>query len=118
MVFRPKLSLVNGHQVSWMTGAKSVMIREVYNKLKYEREIFMLSDGAEIAIDSRPVKDGDDQNRPLLIIIPGMLSGVHDHYHHTLIDLAVKNGYDWKLINYRGVTHRMTTGVPFCSLDS
>jgi len=73
MVFKPPLWLLNGHQVSWMTGIKSVYNRDVYNRVKYEREVFILSDGAEIAIDSRP---GDNEKLPLVVLIPGIMSGV------------------------------------------
>jgi len=114
LVFRPKATLTNGHTVSWMTGIKTRFNRTVRNRLKFQRRVFTLSDGAEIALDSNI---GGGQNRPLLVIIPGLMSSCFDHYHHTLIDEAVSNGYDWTLINYRGVTHPMSTGLPFTYHD-
>ena len=39
----------------------------------------------------------------MVVIFPGLLSAIEDHYHRTFIDMAEENGYDWVLINYRGI---------------
>jgi len=56
-------------------------------------------------------------SKPLIIIIPGLMSTVEDHYNHTFIDKAEKNGYDWLLVNYRGITHPMRNTLPFHAAD-
>jgi predicted alpha/beta-fold hydrolase len=83
--YYPKLSMTNGHWCSWMTGIKTNFNREIYCYLKFKREIFVIKDGTEIAIDYN-IDQNDD--RPMLIIIPGLLSNYRDHYHHTLIEEA------------------------------
>jgi len=50
-------------------------------------------------------------------MIPGLLSTVEDHYHHTFVECAEKHGYDWLLINYRGMRHPLKTTQPFSSFD-
>ena len=42
---------------------------------------------------------------------------MRDHYHHTLIAEALNHGFDWTLINYRGVSHRASNGVPFSTSE-
>ena len=115
LVYKPRMTLLNGHIPSWMTGIKTKYNRYYHNALKFDRNIFVLSDGAEIAIDSN--SDPKFKGKPLIVIIPGLMSSCFDHYHHTLIEAAMKSGYDWKLINYRGVTHKMSTGIPFTTND-
>jgi predicted alpha/beta-fold hydrolase len=98
-----------------MTGIKTIANRKVYNYLKFKREIFVIKDGTEIAIDSN-IDQSED--RPLLIIVPGLLSNFLDHYHHTLIEEASSKGdFDWTLINYRGVTHPLNTPIPFSTSE-
>ena len=50
-------------------------------------------------------------------MIPGLLSSIYDKYHHTLIEEANMHGYDWAIINYRGINHPQKTGKPFSAMD-
>lgn len=104
--------LDNGHFASLLSGALTAnniileMSKNIINsnRLKYDREIFTLSDGGKIAIDLNPDRAKDRiSKKPLLVIFPGFLSTIEDHYHHTLIHQAVENEYDWVFINYRGL---------------
>jgi len=49
--------------------------------------------------------------------MPGVMSSLDDHYHHTLIDMADENGFDWVMINYRGVSIPLEKGIPFHATD-
>ena len=89
-----------------------MMKRKIYPQS--EREIFRLSDGGEVAIDLSPTIDND---KPLVVIIPGILSTIEDHYIQTQIQFAKNNGYEWCLINYRGSSHKLSDGKPFDSND-
>jgi predicted alpha/beta-fold hydrolase len=52
-----------------------------------------------------------------MVILPGLNSCNQDEYIHTLIKAGLENGYDWTLINYRGMTHGLTTPIPFSTSD-
>lgn len=52
-----------------------------------------------------------------MVLVPGILGNINDHYLCTIIEESAQHGYDWMVINYRGVTHQLTTGVPFTSLE-
>jgi hypothetical protein len=53
-VYRPNLTVINSHLVTWLTGIATGFNKEIYSRIKYDREIFKLSDGGTIAIDSMP----------------------------------------------------------------
>lgn len=53
-MYRPNLTVINSHLVTWLTGIATGFHKEIYNRIKYEREVFKLSDGGSIAIDSMP----------------------------------------------------------------
>lgn len=40
------------------------------------------------------------------------MSTIDDHHIHTLITAAQSNGYDWVILNYRGIHIPMTSGRP------
>ena len=72
-----------------------------------------MKDGGEIAIDYN--KNGE--RKPLIIIVPGIMGDIFDDSQRTLINEATDKGYNWALINYRGVTHPLSTGIPFCTFE-
>ena len=41
--------------------------------------------------------------KPLVVIVPGMLSMLNDHYLRSMVDRANREGYEWCIINYRGI---------------
>jgi hypothetical protein len=53
-VYRPNLTLINAHFVTWLTGIATGYHKEIYNRIKYDRHLFRLSDGGTVAIDSMP----------------------------------------------------------------
>lgn len=55
--------------------------------------------------------------KPLVIIIPGLLSTIDDHHIHTFIQQAQENDYDWVIINYRGIDVPLQTGRPLTFND-
>lgn len=57
-------------------------------------------------------KNLDSEQRPLIVIIPGLMSTIDDHHIHNLITEAQSEGYDWVIFNYRGIHIPMTSGRP------
>ena len=48
-----------------------------------------------------------------LIVIPGLLSSIHDHYVQTFLEQADILGLNWSVVNYRGINCKLLTGRPF-----
>ena len=69
--------MISGHAASWMTGIATTFNRKFPARIKYSRAIFRFKDGGEIAIDSNP---DSDKRKPLIIMLPGYLSTIYDHY--------------------------------------
>lgn len=53
----------------------------------------------------------------MIVIIPGLLSTIDDHHIHTFINSAQESGYDWVLINYRGIQVPLKNGKPLSFQD-
>ena len=79
-----------------------------FNKWDYRREMVQMKDGVG-SVDWRPQNRKD---KPLVVIVPGVMSYIHDHYIHTMID-EMADDYDWVILNYNGVAHQLTTPIPF-----
>ena len=116
MIFRPSYLFQNSHMNTFLTGLSTRYNNYMQLSLKHRKEIFRLSDGGEIVLMHREREDPlDDSNnkktesrsqddlRPLIIIVPGLMSTIDDHHLHTLLGQAQDSGYDWVLINYRGI---------------
>jgi len=129
----PKAYLLTGHIQTFLLELSNRII-EVLKKFfrvytfKYEREIFTLSDGAEIAIDHAfPIKipiQNDDQESvslpdslidinsknhktyrdydKILIIVPGITSSSEDFYIKYFVEDFISE-FDCKVINSRGL---------------
>ena len=123
LVYRPSLSHLEGHVNSLMSGTLTFYHQRFTRRILYQRGVFKLSDGGEILLDYNKgnklglSRDDIIPTRPLIILVPGYFSGINDHYHHTLIDEANMHGYDWVIINYRGLEHPTVNGKPFSAND-
>jgi len=91
--------------------------------LKYDRELFRLSDGGTIALDwhiddigGRPpiIEDGSTLNlfnhKPILCLISGLSGGNDNLYVYSMIKAATQEGFKCVVINFRG-----SAGVPLTS---
>ena len=98
---------LNGH---WQ--AVIYLICEVYVKffypLKFEREVFTLSDNGTIALDwaldcegGFPVKNS---KRPILCCISGLSGGNDSMYLASMIRAASRGGYKCVVVNFRGTS--------------
>lgn len=126
MVFRPGFHFTNGHLNSIHTGLQTRWNNYFEIRADHTREIFKLSDGGEICLDFSVNKDkaGEESGqimesaeKPLIVIIPGLLSSIEDHHINNFIQTAQENGYDWVLINYRGIQHPLKNGKPLSFQD-
>ena len=82
--------------------------------MKYDTEVFKLSDGGKIHINYKHNTFGKihESSNPLVILLPGFISKVVDHYHITLIEQFEMKGYDWALVNFRGTRGASPPGLP------
>ena len=90
------------------------------DNVKYERTIFPLSDGSEVLIDSNVGNNlwdpQSEEEKPLIIIIPGYFGSLHDHYLMTFIT-KIKDDYDWVVLNYKGWNHKLKNSKPYSCYD-
>ena len=74
--------------------------------IKYEREIFKLSDGGQIALDWAIDLEGGvplkNSKRPILTCVAGLSGGSDNGYLYSMMKLAMSNGFKCVVINYRG----------------
>lgn len=84
--------------------------------INYVRDIYRFKDGGTSTMDTR--KDGDAKSRPLVIILPGIMSNQYDSYMHTFTKKLEENEFDWCLLNYRGISTPLVTPRPFRPGDS
>ena len=109
-----------------------MVIASVFNSKfgskNYNTGVFKLSDGGEIKIESNiryeqasreraAINSVNETSKPLIIIIPGIMGTVDDHYHKTFTSTAEKHDYDWLLVNYRGIRHPLKSNRPFTLFD-
>lgn len=82
--------------------------------LKFERELFKLSDDGTIALDWVIDHEGGHpkklSQRPILICISGLSGGNDNLYLYSLIREAQNQGYKCVVLNFRG-----TSGIPLTS---
>lgn len=83
-------------------------------KLRFERELFRLSDGGTIALDWVLDHEGGlprkNSQRPILCLCPGLSGGNDNLYLWSMIKAAQQGGYKCVVVNFRG-----TSGVPLTS---
>lgn len=71
------------------------------------REYFTYADGGKGVIDY--MSGYFESDRPLVIMVPGIMSTMDDNYIRTLTrDLEIA-GYSWAMLHYRGIGTNMTT---------
>ena len=97
-VYRPSYLVRNGHFQSIWCGL--LTIKNTFAKpYVTKKQLVQFKDGGVSSIDWRP----DCKGRPLVVIIPGFLSSIEDHYIRTFIGKLEAQDYDWCVCNYRGV---------------
>jgi predicted alpha/beta-fold hydrolase len=113
--YKPGIFLFSGHAQTFLVEIFSIFIRiikKIYNfySIKYEREIFQLSDGGRIAIDTarrrtsmRHGKTTDVKPfyEKILLVLPGVTSSSSDYYIRSFVEGFIDE-YECKVINARG----------------
>ena len=81
---------------------------KIWFPLKYEREIFILSDGGTIALDWQIDQDGGIPNekstKPILAVVAGLSGGNDNGYLYSMMKVATQNGYKCLVLNFRGAS--------------
>ena len=95
-------------------------MKKVANPIKFERELFKMSDGGTIAIDwvdQIPSPGGDGRNkRPIVAVMPGLSSNNDEVYVLNLLIEAKRQGYRPVVINYRGASDvALTSAKLYCA---
>ena len=113
LIYMPTLTLTNGNLQAALNFFYTQFHKLIHSEIKPNRQFFELSDGGRVALDFRTRRDNDGAKSdildnylpklPLVVIFPGILSSISDHYIRTLIANFEKSGYDWVLINYIGI---------------
>ena len=111
-VFEPSLlvnSISNGLTQTLLTVVKDCSQHLILGNLEYDlREAFTLSDGGQIYLNYKGdgFREGEYfrqfNNKPVLIIIPGVGCTNKTACIENIVAEAQENGYDVVVINYRG----------------
>ena len=105
LYYTPYTFAFNGHlQAIWCCILESFL--SIYYPIKYDREMFTLSDGGTIAydwvVDSEGGPPRKNSTRPILCCFPGLSGGNDTLYLYSMIKAATKKGYKCVVINFRG----------------
>lgn len=82
----------------------SILRSSILPQIQYRREILVLKDGGEVALDW--LEDGIEPTAPLILILPGLTGESQAEYIKCLVMSAKKTGMRTVVFNYRGL------GVP------
>lgn len=72
--------------------------------VKYNRKIFELSDGGELAIDWLIHQNVQDKNRNIVVCIPGLSGDSKEIYCVCVAKECLERNLDFVVINYRGTS--------------
>ena len=105
MTYVPHTLALNGHMQAVLS-----MICEIYLSfffsVKYEREMFCLSDGGTIALDWVIDHEGGaprkNSHRPILCCFSGLSGGNKNVYLYSMIKSATQAGFKCVVVNFRG----------------
>ena len=105
LYYTPYTFAFNGHLQAILCCILELFLN-VYYPVKYERELFTLSDGGTIAYDWVIDHEGGtpkkDSKRPILCCFPGLSGGNNTLYLYSMIKAATGKGYKCVVINFRG----------------
>ncbi len=107
MRYQPSLLAPNAFmQVFWFCVLS--LKEQLLPKIKYDRQIFELRDGGELAIDwlVHP-SSNDSKPRNIVVCVPGLSGDSKELYCLCLAKECLRRGLDFVVVNYRG-----TSGVP------
>lgn len=77
------------------------LFRLLFRKIKYEREVLVLKDGGQVALDWQ-VNDFSGDDIPIVVILPGLLGDSQAEYVRCLATKAKQIGVRAVVFNYRG----------------
>ena len=105
MVYTPSLWAINGHaQGIWFLIVE--YFENLWSTIKYDRTIFKLKDGGQIAIDWLRYPD-PDKVRDIVVVVPGLGGDHRELYSLATAKECRQNGLACVVVNYRG-----NSGVP------
>ena len=113
MYYTPYMLTLNGHLQAIFYLICEIIFK-VYFPIKYEREIFRLSDGGQIALDWVIDHEGGfprkNSQRPILCLVSGLSGGNDNMYLYSMMKQATTCGFKCVVINFRGAA-----GLPLIS---
>jgi len=105
MTYVPQTLALNGHMQAFLLVVCNYFLSFFFS-IKYERELFRLSDGGTIALDwvidhegGAPTKNSQ---RPILCCFPGLCGDSKHIYLYSMIKSATQAGYKCVVVNFRG----------------
>ena len=107
MTYTPYMLTLNGHWQAFIYMCCESVLK-LYYPIKYEREIFVLSDGGTIALDWTVDHEGGlptkGSSRPILCLVSGLSGGNDNLYLYSMMKAAMQQGYKCVIINFRGTS--------------
>lgn len=102
MKYKPSLwSLCASFQtLAYLALAATQLLK---HKVRYQRRIFTLSDGGEIALDWVIHQDSKKQ-RDIVMVIPGLSGDEKEQYCISAAGACLKRDLDCVVVNYRGMS--------------
>jgi len=81
------------------------IIEEIYTRVSkeagFETEVLELSDGGQIALDWRKAPNSNSKT-PIVVFVSGLTGDNTKLYINTAVKQAMKDGFDFVLVNHRG----------------
>lgn len=111
--YHPTLYLLSGHIQTFLLELINLMINFGKNILKfykfhYEREVFILSDNGQLAVDHCITSSTGNNKDSIMIVIPGFTSESSDYYIKSFVESFVDE-FDVRVLNMRGVGIKLST---------
>ena len=107
MVYTPSVWTLSCHsQAVWFLLLEFVE-NYLLGTVKYDRRIFRLKDGGQIAIDWLRQTTTKVVSRDIVVLVPGIGGDQHELYSLATAKQCRTNDFDCVVVNYRG-----SSGVP------
>ena len=105
--YKPSLFALNATWQLFWFGVISAA-EKLFGKVKYQRQIFELADGGELALDWLTHQTSENKAlRNIVICVPGLSGDSREVYCLCIAKQCIERNLDFVVINYRG-----TSGVP------
>lgn len=82
------------------------LVEEIYTRVSkesgFETEVLELSDGGQIALDWRLAPNSNEKT-PIVIFVSGLTGDNTKLYINTAVKQATRDGFDFVLVNHRGM---------------